>query len=112
MSKANEPIQPCIAELVVTRPDIAVSVTRSHDETFRWDGDGPDPEEEGFLPHDVDVTARCIRNGKMYEGTASLGGSYFQPEEFTGEIHGYLPQMLEEAVKDLDAALPRGVENS
>ncbi len=101
--KLNEPKQDCIEALRLSRPDIAITVTRELDFNFRWDGDGPDPEDEGFDAYDVDVKAYAIRNGTMYEGSASLGGSYFLPDEPTADIHGYLPQMVEEAVEELNA---------
>jgi len=94
-----------IAELKITRPDVVIEVTRERDEYFRWDGDGPDPEEEGFEAYDVDVTARCIRNGEMVEGRDSLGGSYYKPDEALGEVHGYLPQMIDEALEELNKTI-------
>ncbi len=100
-------IQPCIAALAIARPDIAIVVTRTRDENFQWDGDGPDPAEDGFDAYDVDVKAFSIRNGQLLEGSASLGGSYFREDEPTAEIHGYLPQMVEEAVEELDALIAK-----
>ncbi len=97
--------QECIDKLRASRPDVAIMVRRERDESFVWDGDGPDPEDEDFYAYDVDVLACSIRNGTLYEGTASLGGSYFKEDEPIGEIHGYLPQMVEEAVKELDEVL-------
>jgi hypothetical protein len=82
-------------------PAIALSVSRTHDENFVWDGDGPDPVDDGYLPFDVDVKARSIVQGEILEGSQSLGGSYFAPDEPIGDCHGYLPQMLEEAIADL-----------
>ncbi len=97
--------QDLIQKLKADRPDIAITLSRSMDDNFRWDGDGPDPNEEGYYAYDVDVTAIAIRNGVVLEGRASLGGSYFQPDEPIGEVHGYLPQMVEEAVEELDEAI-------
>ena len=89
------------------RPDIAVTVEWEIDHSFKWDGDGPDPEEEGLFPHDVVVTATAIRNGKIVEGYAYLVGCY---SPFGGphcpDIHGYFPQMLEEALSELDVDEP------
>jgi len=97
--------QQLIDQLKIKRPEVAITVSREADEYFRWDGDGPDPTEEGFQAYDVDVKARAIRNGVMYEGNSSLGGSYFQDDEPCGEIHGYLRQMVEEALEELDKQL-------
>lgn len=94
-----------IEQLRQTRPDVAIVVTREVDSYFSWDGDGPDPRDEGYSPYDVDVKAVAVRKGKLVEGVASLGGSYFLPDEDTGEVHGYLPQLIEEAVRELDKIL-------
>ena len=97
-----------IAKLTSERPDVAVSVTWESDKHFCWDGDGPDPADDGLVAHDVTVTARTIRAGKMIEGIACLGGCY---SEFLGPhcpmIHGYFPQKLEEALQELDNALAK-----
>lgn len=77
------------------------SVSRELDPNFVWDGDGPDPQEEGFNPYDVTVACRTVINGEQVEGESYLGGCYFQPDEPIGEIHGYLTQMVEEALDDL-----------
>lgn len=90
-----------IEDLKKSHPDIAIRVTRTLDESFQWDGDGPDPAEDGYLPYDVDVDAIRIRKGVVLTGTASLGGSYFTPDEPTGEVHGCLPQMIKEAMHNL-----------
>src|ERR1700721_1573741 len=96
-----------IDALKLSRPDVVITVSRERDDNFSWDGDGPDPVNDGYYPYDVDVTARTIRNGEMIEGTASLGGSYYQDEEPIGEIHGYLPQKVDEAIEELDKELAR-----
>ena len=96
--------QAFIESLKKTRPEVAITVSRQIDPYFTWDGDGPDPAEEGYEPYDVTVTAITIKNGVLYTGTSVLGGSYFQSNEPSGEIHGYLHQMVEEALKELDKA--------
>ena len=105
--RTNEPTQPCIESLRLARPDVAITVSRSHDSYFSWNGDGPDPRDEGFDPYNVDVVASTIHNGVLIEGRSSLGGSYFREDEPIGEIHGYLPQMVEEAVEELDREVSR-----
>jgi len=82
-------------------PNVVFQSSRDPDQTFRWDGDSPDPSEEGYLPYDVTVTARAIVRGELIEGNAYLGGSYYKPDEPIGSIHGYLPQMLQEAAAEL-----------
>ena len=83
-------------------PSIAFSVSRDLDSSYRWDGDGPDPILEGFDAYDVTVKASAIVGGKMVEGVDYLGGSYFKPDEETGDLHGYLAQMLVEALDGLE----------
>lgn len=36
-------------ELKKIAPSIAFSVRREEDSNYRWDGDGPDPAEEGYV---------------------------------------------------------------
>ena len=100
-----EPKQDCIEALRLTRPDVAITVSRESDGFFVWDGDGPDPTEDGYDAYDVDVVACTIRNGALVEGRASLGGCYFLPDEPLADVHGYLPQMVDEAVAEMDAEL-------
>jgi hypothetical protein len=97
--------QALIEKLKDERPDVCITVSREVDDTFVWDGDGPDPEDDGYLPYDVDVVASTIRAGVLIETRSSLGGSYFEDDEETGEIHGYLPQMVREALARLDKEL-------
>jgi len=82
-------------------PNIAFSVAYTEDPNYRWDGDGPDPAEEGYVAYDVDVYARAIEDGEIVEGQASMGGTYEIPGEFDPDIGGYLPQMLAEAIDEL-----------
>jgi len=82
-------------------PAIVFNVAHTLDPHFRWDGDGPDPREDGYEAYDVDVTARAVVDGKMREGRNSLGGTYDRPGKYDPDIGGYLPQMLEEAVDEL-----------
>lgn len=94
-----------LEQLKAVAPLVHFSVTREIDRNFEWDGDGPDPELEGFYAYDVTVTARTIARGVMFEGHDYLGGSYFKHDEPCGDIHGYLPQMLLEAVESLRGQL-------
>jgi len=85
------------------RPDIAISVIWEHDPYFVWDGDMEDPEKDGYLPHNVTVTASKIVNGKLIEGNAYLGGCYSKDNgKDDPEIGGYLPQMIQEAIEEVD----------
>ena len=108
-TKPIEPKQDCIEALRLTRPDVAIIVSRESDGSFVWDGDGPDPTEEGYDAYDVDVVACTIHKGELIEGRASLGGSYYLPDEPLADVHGYLPQMVDEAVGEMDKALAAGV---
>jgi hypothetical protein len=84
-------------------PNIRFSAEWNQDESFVWDGNpDDDPTEFGYVAHDVDVTARAIVYGDDVEGRQSLGGVYDKPYEKDPDIHGYLPQMLEEAAADLE----------
>jgi hypothetical protein len=89
-------------------PSIAFDVEHTHDPNFVWDGDGPDPSEENYLPYDVDVYARTIENGEILEGQRSMGGVYEIPEKIDLGIGGYLPQMLKEAIDELGTQVKEG----
>lgn len=89
------------AELARIAPNCRFSASRTLDPCCSWDGDGADPREQGFSAYDVTVTAETIINGEIVEGSASLGPSWYQPGEPLDDIHGYLPQMLEEAATEL-----------
>lgn len=87
------------------RPDIVITVEREVDSLFEWDGDGPDPTEDGFIAYDVDVRATTIYDGEFIMGSTSLGGSYYRYEDPIGDVHGYLDQMIDEAIKEMDRKL-------
>lgn len=98
-------MSPLILKLREIAPSIVITVTWTPDPHCSWDGDGPDPREEGLNPYDVDVVATVIRNGEFVEGKASLGSTWKKHDEMTEDdedVHGYLPQMLQEAIKELD----------
>lgn len=99
------PEQPCVVALRELRPDVAIMVVRSIDWRCEWGGDGPNPREEGFEPYVVTVTATAIKDGVLVQGGDFLGSCWYRPTEAIGEIHGYLPQMVEQAVSELDACL-------
>lgn len=83
-------------------PHIAFDVSYEQDPSFVWDGDGPDPADDGFYAVDVTVSAKTILKGVAFEGNAYMGGHYLEyGEKPDGDIGGYLPQMLEEAAEEL-----------
>lgn len=86
-------------------PNLSFSTKWTEDPSFVWDGDGPDPAEQGMVAYDVDVFARAIIDGIMAEGRESLGGCYDEPHKRDPDIHGYLPQMLEEATQELSKSV-------
>lgn len=97
MSKSRAEQRPDLS----TDPAIAIIVSRRFDPYYRWDGDGPDPSEDGFDAYDVTVKAISIKGGRLIEGASTLGGSYFADDEPLDDVHGYLPQMVEEALEEL-----------
>ncbi len=95
----------CIELLKESRPDIAITVSWEPDHYFSWDGDGEDPRNDGYDPHNVTVTASVIRNGELIQSHAYLGGCYSKNGgEDDPEISGYLDQLVNEAVEGLPAA--------
>lgn len=92
-----------IDRLKIERPEIAIVVKWEEDHDFEWDGDGEDPITDGYYPYNVDITASRIVNGELLEGTASLGGCYSKDGgKDDPEIGGYLNQLVDDAVAELD----------
>lgn len=90
-----------MAKLKKVAPSIAVKTTWTPDNYFSWDGDGPDPTEEGYQAYDVDVWAKAIVDGEIVEGQGSIGGSYSKPGEHDPDVHGYFLDLLQKALADL-----------
>lgn len=96
-----------LEQIKLARPEIAVTVTWEHDPDFEWDADGPDPQGEGYLPYNVTVTAYRVANGDLIRGQAHLGGCYSaNGGQDDPEVSGYLPQLVREAVSELDRLTP------
>ena len=90
-----------ISRPIKSLPNVAITVHREIDPFFQWDGDGPDPADDGFDAYDVIVTATTIVAGEFVKGKAYCGGTYYRMDEPIGDVHGYLPQMMQEALEDL-----------
>ena len=82
-------------------PSIIFNSLYIPDDNYVWEGDGPDPREEGYETFNVDVGAKAIVNGVMIEGHDYLGGVYGKHGEFDPEIDGYLGQMVDSALDNL-----------
>lgn len=93
------------ARLKELAPNVSFTDSKEVDEDEVWDGDGPDPQDEGFTPYAVTWTATTIHQGNELEGNAYLGSCYMKDEEI-GACHGYTPQKLEEAAQELKDQLP------
>ncbi len=89
------------SRLANVAPHIQFATSREEDRSFKWDGDGPDPRKRGYIPFDITVSASMVVQGELVEGTSHLGGSYYRPTQAIGDIHGYLPQKIDEALADL-----------
>lgn len=101
-----------IKKLAKVAPSIHFSVVWEPDHNFRWDGDGPDPTERGYQAYDVAVYARAVVGGEHLEGVNYLGGSYSKPGKHDPNVHGYLNQMLDEALDELGRKVRVGNEIS
>lgn len=91
-----EPAEKIVRTLRQLAPSVGYDVSWEEDESFVWDGEGPNPMTEGYVAHNVYVIIQVIMEGHLYRLTETLGGVYDKPGEEDPEIHGYLPQMLEE----------------
>jgi hypothetical protein len=90
------------AELKKLAPSVIFSTSKSHDGDEVWDGDPDcDPAGEGMEAFNIDTTARTILGGEEIEEAAYLGGCWMDYDEPIGDMHGYLPQKLEEAAEGL-----------
>lgn len=92
---------------VPNRPDLAVQVIRHYDLHHQWDGDSPDPKHDGYLAYTVEVRVAAIKIGRVFSVSIYLGGSYYKPDELTGDVHGYFPDMLSEGIDELDAMIAK-----
>lgn len=99
MAQIPKKIKQKLTEVV---PSIAFKVEWEIDPYFKWDGDGPDPRNKGQFPHDVTVTASAIVNGEIVVGQDNLGGCYDAPGKTCPDVHGYLLDMLSNALDDLN----------
>lgn len=90
-----------LRQLNALAPSIAFSTHRDIDRDFPWDGDGPDPLDEGFECYQVTVSAKAIIYGHEITGEDRMGGHYDKPGELDADLGGYLPQMFDEAAEDL-----------
>jgi hypothetical protein len=98
------------AELVKTRPDVWVTISREIDRYAVWDmtDDNGNPEEQpdDIEAYDWTVKVWTIRNGKMITAETYLGNSWCGPEEPVDDVNGYFDGMLHEALGELDKVLP------
>ena len=87
-------------------PDVLIETRWEVDPYFIWDGDGPDPVEQGYEPYDVDVSAIVVtEENETILGHDTLGGGYERPGVGDPNIHGYFPQMLHTALDELHLEL-------
>ncbi len=83
-------------------PYLSVDVTWEPDYGEVWDGDGPDPREEGMVAHTVRVAVEIEDDeGEKFEGDDYLGGVWGVPGEEDPDVHGYFPGMLQQALQEL-----------
>jgi len=94
-----------LRELAIKSPHINIQVIYSIDEDIyqHWDGEQSTEELEaqGLTAYNVEVKATTICNGEMLEGNAYLGENWMKHPNECEEIHGYFPQMLDEALQEL-----------
>jgi hypothetical protein len=98
------------AELVKTRPDVAVTIDRILDRDATWEMtdehgnlEPQPPDVEGY---DWTVRAETIRNGKVYAGEDYLCNSWCGDEEPVDDVNGYFANMLGRALREMDKLLP------
>src|ERR1700678_3158363 len=96
-----------IAEIA---PMIGITVNRTEDPYFEWDGEGPDPRDEGYHCYTVDVMATTIIGGKAIHGANSIAGVYEMPNKHDPDINGYFLDMLIAALMNLKNNIEGGFD--
>lgn len=84
-------------------PSIVITITHEPDDDgfYNWNEEEWGPAEN-YECYRTTVTATVILNGEFVTASAYLGCSYEKfGEPKCPEIHGYLPQMIEEAITEL-----------
>ena len=98
-----------IEKLRQARPDVAITIGREIDDDAVWEFDDPQPDDA--RAYVWEVTAYTIKDGKIYSGTSYLGCSWYNDPahaKVDSDIHGYLPQMINEAVDKMDQFVREG----
>jgi len=98
MSQIPDKIKKKLAEVA---PSIHFRIEWEVDPYYKWDGDSPDPRNNGQFPHDVTIFATAIVNGEIVVGQDCLGGCYEAPGKTCPDVHGYFLSMLSNAINDL-----------
>lgn len=92
-------------------PNVILQIEKDIDHWHKWEGEGRDPRVHGFQPYEVTITATMIVNGEFVVGQDSITGIYLDPGmPIVGSCNGYLPQMVKEAIGDLQDKLPTKYE--
>ncbi len=97
------------AALRAAAPSIAIEILWEHDDDIhpdiRKDCDFEDADPNDWQAWRSEVCASAIVNGCMETGSAYLGGTWEKagdnPAVSNPDISGYLPQMIEEALRKL-----------
>lgn len=110
MTESTTPGRDKIAALKKTRPDVVITVEREFDTDPVWHGDPKDDPSADldFVCYEHTVTAMAVHNGTVVKGHAYLGGSWYATDDKSDtllEVSGYLPQMVDEALEELDKKL-------
>lgn len=93
-------------------PHVRIEIIKELDPFFEWDGDSPDPALSGLVCYQVEIKAICITQGFMEEHSAYLGGCYDKPGAYCPDIHGYLPQLIDDALEGLAKLAPISADTS
>lgn len=69
-----------IQEIKAIVPHMAIKVKWELDPYESWNGDGPNPRDDGYSPYNVTVTSYTIVGGELLSGDESLGGCWEDPK--------------------------------
>lgn len=93
------------ATLNAIAPAICIETIWEHDEDARWDIEDNTLDPDDFTAWQSEVRASVILDGKLVSESAYMSGTWEKygddPRKSNPEISGYLPQMIQEALREL-----------
>lgn len=104
---------PYLTELKTIAPHIAIEIVWEPDQDATWDIEDPEMKEEDYEAWQSTVRASVIAHGELVSGEEHLCSTWEKygdkPAESNPDISGYLPQMIQGALRELGEIVGGGV---